>query len=159
MTAAARFEQLYATHATCIRRLVASRMATCMVDDVCQDVWLRIWRELVARPDRKVTRTWLHTIVIDVCRRHCRNNSTRWHCIPLAEHHHLAHREQIDTARHLELEWLILHLPSAQQQVIRLHYVHGHTIQEIAAQLGLPIGTVKSHLSRARRKMKELAKK
>ena len=65
--------------------------------------------------------------------------------------------EQIEDR--LDLGRLISHLSPTQQQIVRLHYLDGYTISEIAEQLRIPAGTVKSHLYRARRKMKGLAKK
>jgi RNA polymerase sigma factor (sigma-70 family) len=41
-------------------------------------------------------------------------------------------------------------LPVGQRQVIVLHYLVGQPINDIADQLGLPLGTVKSRLWRAR---------
>jgi RNA polymerase sigma-70 factor, ECF subfamily len=41
-------------------------------------------------------------------------------------------------------------LPPAQRAVIVAHHVFGLPVEEIAAQLGMPVGTVKSRLARGR---------
>jgi RNA polymerase sigma-70 factor (sigma-E family) len=41
-------------------------------------------------------------------------------------------------------------LPLAQRQVIALHYLLDRSVGEIAASLGVPVGTVKARLSRGR---------
>jgi RNA polymerase sigma-70 factor (ECF subfamily) len=41
-------------------------------------------------------------------------------------------------------------LPEAQRRVIVLHYLYGQPVAEIAADTGMPEGTVKVYLSRAR---------
>jgi RNA polymerase sigma-70 factor (ECF subfamily) len=41
-------------------------------------------------------------------------------------------------------------LPMPQRQVVVLHHLVGLEVAEVAAALGLPVGTVKSRLSRAR---------
>jgi RNA polymerase sigma-70 factor (ECF subfamily) len=41
-------------------------------------------------------------------------------------------------------------LPTPQRQVIALHYLLDMPVQEIAATTGVPVGTVKARLSRAR---------
>ncbi|SDT69775.1 RNA polymerase sigma factor [Actinoplanes derwentensis] len=41
-------------------------------------------------------------------------------------------------------------LPSAQRQVVALYYLLDVPVQEIAATVGVPVGTVKARLSRAR---------
>jgi RNA polymerase sigma-70 factor (ECF subfamily) len=46
-------------------------------------------------------------------------------------------------------------LPPRHRAVLVLHYVHDYNIQEIAAILSCPVGTVKSRLYHARRLLKE----
>jgi RNA polymerase sigma-70 factor (ECF subfamily) len=41
-------------------------------------------------------------------------------------------------------------LPVAHRQVVVLHYLLGHQVAAVAAELQVPVGTVKSRLSRAR---------
>ena len=42
-----------------------------------------------------------------------------------------------------------------QRQIVRMFHEQGRPIHEIAAELGMPEGTIKSHLHRARRRMQE----
>jgi RNA polymerase sigma-70 factor (ECF subfamily) len=42
-------------------------------------------------------------------------------------------------------------LPVAHRQVVVLHHLLGLPVEEVAGQLGIPVGTVKSRLARARR--------
>jgi RNA polymerase sigma-70 factor, ECF subfamily len=44
-------------------------------------------------------------------------------------------------------------LPMGQRQVIVLHHLVGLAVDEIASQLRLPSGTVKSHLTRGRKSL------
>jgi len=155
MTPATVFDRLYSTHAARVRRIAASMVAGRDVDDLCQEIWLRIWTEISADPRRETSRSWIDTIATDTCRRH-RRDTARRQTVPIADHHMLT-TEQIEDR--LDLERLISHLSPTQQQIVRLHYVDGYTVSEIANRLSLPPGTVKSHLYRARRKMKGIAKK
>jgi RNA polymerase sigma-70 factor (sigma-E family) len=41
-------------------------------------------------------------------------------------------------------------LPEAQRRVVVLHYLYEQPVAHIAVSLGMPVGTVKSHLHRAR---------
>ena len=45
------------------------------------------------------------------------------------------------------------------RMLVILHDVEGHNLQEIHDLTGLPIGTIKSRLSRARTKLREMIKK
>ena len=48
--------------------------------------------------------------------------------------------------------------PEAQREVITLFYLEAQSIEEVAQQLDLPEGTVKSHLHRARRALGAIMK-
>jgi len=50
----------------------------------------------------------------------------------------------------IALEQVLRTLPLGYRQVLVLHYVAGLPLDEVAAELELPVGTVKSRLSRAR---------
>jgi RNA polymerase sigma factor (sigma-70 family) len=50
-------------------------------------------------------------------------------------------------------------LPSAQRQVLLLHCVQGLKYEEVAAHLGLPLGTVQSRISRARTSLRAMIAK
>jgi RNA polymerase sigma factor (sigma-70 family) len=65
---------------------------------------------------------------------------------------HLTVELQDDAAR---AEALIRTLKPEQQQVIKLAIYEGHTHQSIADALGIPLGTVKTHLRRGLLKVRE----
>lgn len=54
-----------------------------------------------------------------------------------------SHAEQVDLQRRIE------RLPSVQARLIRMSYFEAKSHQEIASELGMPLGTVKSSLRRA----------
>jgi RNA polymerase sigma-70 factor (ECF subfamily) len=47
-------------------------------------------------------------------------------------------------------------LPSVQRKVLVLHYLADRSVEDVAADLQLPVGTVKSHLSRGRGRLASL---
>ncbi len=69
------------------------------------------------------------------------------------------YREVEDRAMHEEnlkrLRREIAYLGETQRKIIVAHYLHGQTVRETAATLGLPEGTVKWHLHDARNTIKE----
>ena len=52
--------------------------------------------------------------------------------------------------QHIEIVTALRALPEAQRAVIALHYLADLPVEQIAAELGVPTGTVKSRLSRGR---------
>jgi RNA polymerase sigma-70 factor (ECF subfamily) len=50
---------------------------------------------------------------------------------------------------------LLDNLPSGQREVLELGYFQGLSFSEIAAALGIPLGTVKSRVSAAMLKLRE----
>jgi RNA polymerase sigma-70 factor (ECF subfamily) len=56
----------------------------------------------------------------------------------------------------LDLHSALRTLPLGQRQVIVLHHLAGLPVEEVARELGLPAGTVKSRLARGRQAMAHL---
>jgi RNA polymerase sigma-70 factor (ECF subfamily) len=53
-------------------------------------------------------------------------------------------------AEHVDLVRALRKLPVGQREVLVLHYVAELAVDRVAAELGLPVGTVKSRLARGR---------
>ena len=53
-------------------------------------------------------------------------------------------------AEHVDLVRALRRLPLAQREVLVLHYVVELAVEQVAAELRLPVGTVKSRLARGR---------
>jgi RNA polymerase sigma-70 factor (ECF subfamily) len=126
----------------------------CDAEDVVQDVFLTLWkRSSRFDPDRGTPRAWLLTVVrnrsLDYLRR--RLVPPRGDVDELAER--LADPDLLDIADEVEaavrgdLLWsLVEGLPCTQADLIRRAFMSGQTHQEIAAETGLPLGTVKSRI-------------
>jgi RNA polymerase sigma-70 factor (ECF subfamily) len=56
----------------------------------------------------------------------------------------------------LDLHHALRALPLGQRQVIVLHHLVGLPVEEVARELGLPAGTVKSRLARGRRALAQV---
>jgi RNA polymerase sigma-70 factor (ECF subfamily) len=55
-----------------------------------------------------------------------------------------------------ELRRGVRRLPEEQRETFLLHWIHGFRYSEISTRLGLPLGTVQSRISRARKKLSAL---
>jgi RNA polymerase sigma-70 factor (ECF subfamily) len=122
--------------------------------DALQDALLSAYRSAGSfRGDAKVT-TWLHRIVVNACLDRVRRAKVR-PTVPLPEdggpedtRDPLADRE---TA--LEIEAALAMLPDDQRAALVLVDVHGMPVDDVAAVLGVPAGTVKSRCSRGRARL------
>lgn len=77
---------------------------------------------------------------------------------PPAVERHAPERPDEATMREEVAEWLqqvILRLPTEQRMTLVMADVHGYSYEEIAAVTEVELGTVKSRLARARRKVRE----
>jgi RNA polymerase sigma-70 factor (ECF subfamily) len=133
------------------------RMAVMMLRDagraeeVTQDIFLKLWRALPDYDGRASVSTWLYTIARNSCLSAVRAEAYR-RTRPLDDAPEPAapatNREPaLDAALAKGLEAL----PEIQREVITLFYLQERSVRDVAAQLDLPEGTVKSHLHRARR--------
>jgi RNA polymerase sigma-70 factor (ECF subfamily) len=88
-------------------------------------------------------------------------------------HHHLVDRHRVrrrrpdaeddpdrlpapPAARYADLEAAIATLPEAHRRVVVLHHLHEVPLEDIARTEGVPLGTIKSRLHRARNRLAEI---
>ena len=103
--------------------------------------------------------TWLHRLVVNTCRDVGERQRTRTH-EPLPEE--LGADVEHDPARGVRISELRRELcqslegiSAEQAQVIVLKDALGYTFEEIAAAVGMPIGTAKCHAHRGRSRLRE----
>jgi RNA polymerase sigma-70 factor (ECF subfamily) len=135
------------------------RMAVMMLKDagraeeVTQDIFLKLWQALPAYDGRASPSTWLYTIARNTCLSAVRAESYR-RTATLDDSPDPA--SSSPPSPDLALEQCVSRLPQAQREVITLFYLEEKNIKEVAKLLDLPVGTVKSHLHRARRALSEM---
>lgn len=145
------FELLLAGYQHKVFRLVISMIRDHgRAEEVTQDAFLKIWEALPAYDGRAAIGTWVYTIARNTCLTRLRAESYR-RTTPIedAPERGVSDRpeERLDAAD------LLAQLPEDQRRVVELFYMEGRAVQEVAAMLDLPDGTVKSMLYRARRAM------
>ena len=103
--------------------------------------------------------TWLHRLVVNTCRDVGERQRTRMH-EPLPEElgadleHDLARGMRISELRR-ELCDSLEGISREQAQVIVLKDALGYTFEEIAAAVGMPVGTAKCHAHRGRNRLRQ----
>jgi RNA polymerase sigma-70 factor (ECF subfamily) len=133
--------------------------------DVAQDVFLQVYRTLGRFEGRSSLKTWIYRIVVNHChnRRRLWSRRARGASRPIdeltatdeaklsAETGASSPYEQVRLAeRAARVQAALLALPFRHRAVVVLRDVEGLSCEAVAEALGLPVGTVKSRLSRAR---------
>lgn len=156
-------EELYDRFAPLVYRMAYQAMPTRSdAEDVVQEVFVRLWRT-ADRYDPK--RAALVTWVMLIARRHMvdrlRRAKARIKTGTLVEEWHPP-AEQIAPESGMEQEERlgailkrIESLPELQQIVVKRAYLGGQTLKQIGNELGIPLGTIKSALSRALVRLRE----
>lgn len=122
-------------------------------DDVTQDAFLRAWRELPRLRDTDRFLPWLRRILVNVARDGHRGDRRRVRPIALASAAAMSEQRAgrgdpaLDIDRATDLHRALSGLTVEQRAVVGLHYLADLTLPDVAASLGIPLGTAKSRLN------------
>jgi RNA polymerase sigma-70 factor (ECF subfamily) len=147
-----------------VYRMVADRS---QVDDLAQDVFFKVHRGLpYFRGDARLS-TWIYRIVQNVClqarvQAHTKIRSAR--DVSLDQPDAAGRPRDLgkpdaafaDLELRDRLEKAIAKLPDQYRMLIAAHYLNGVQYEALAETLDIPLGTVKTHLYRAKRRLREL---
>ena len=120
-----------------------------LAEECAQDVMTTLWRKAhMFDPSRASAATWIFTIArnrrIDMLRRQRRPEPEDLTWGPEAE---LAQEDVLSLQQESEkLRQAITDLPDAQKELIERAYFSDLSHSEIAAETGLPLGTIKSRI-------------
>jgi RNA polymerase sigma-70 factor (ECF subfamily) len=134
---------------------------TADAEDVAQEALLRAYRSFDRLRDRSRFRAWLVRISFRLALDRLRSAKRReqrdvlWsqpaHQPPAANAEDLAASSEFQ----VHLDRALEDLPEKLRLVLLLAAMEGHTIDQIAAMLGIPVGTVKSRIFVARKQLAE----
>jgi RNA polymerase sigma-70 factor (ECF subfamily) len=122
-------------------------------DDLAQQVFLTAWRSLPQLRTAAAFDGWLKRIMITTWLEELRRRKLEFAREP-DEADFGSHRET--TAERMDLDAALASLPRHARLCVVLAYDEGLSHPEIAALTGMPIGTVKSHISRGAARLREL---
>jgi RNA polymerase sigma-70 factor (ECF subfamily) len=134
-----------------------------LAQDVVQEVFLSLWRD-AHRFDagRGTVATYLlsmtHHRAVDVVRRE--ENLRRWRTsdegLELEADPKVRVEDEVEASeRRAEVRAALKELPDAQREALLLAYFGGYTQREVAALVGVPLGTVKTRMAAGMRKLRE----
>jgi RNA polymerase sigma-70 factor (ECF subfamily) len=134
--------------------------------DLTQDVFIKVYGSLARyRPEYKFS-TWIYRIAHNTAIDHLRRQSTREQELngtsadggiyerPVASDAPTPEQLSERAERRAEIEDVIQGLPPSYRELIVLRHAHDLSYDEIAEVTGLPLGTVKNRIFRAREAMR-----
>jgi RNA polymerase sigma factor (sigma-70 family) len=131
------------------------------VEDMAQEVFLRLFRALPQFRGEASVSTFLYRIVVNVVNDEFRSREKARLTVSIEDHEltslwadpeHALERDQLQRA----VDDALLHMSAPDRTILILHYQEERSYEEIASILGLPMGTVKTHLYRARQRLKAM---
>jgi RNA polymerase sigma factor (sigma-70 family) len=146
------FAVLFDRHFDAIHRYAQRRVGRDLADEIAAETFTRAFdrrrRYDATRPD---ARPWLLGIAANLMRRHWRTEHRR-----LDAYVRSAEREQAELTDPLaaELAAALKALPRREREPLLLFAWADLSYEEIAVALGLPLGTVRSRISRARARLR-----
>lgn len=155
------FALLVQRHKEKVRNIIYLTMnSSNAVDDIAQDVFLTVYRNLNSFRFESQFTTWLYRITVNKCKDYMRKIKIRNIFTPIKEA-----EEQIgDTMASENSDIVVLvhkaiaRLPEKLRVPLLLKDIEGMSYQEIAETVQCEIGTVKSRIFRAREGLKSILK-
>jgi RNA polymerase sigma-70 factor (ECF subfamily) len=147
------FELIYNEHsgrvyALCLRLMGGEQTAA---TELMQDVFVRAWKNLGKFRGESAFSSWLHRLAVNAMLENARSDKRRVaRVLPMEDTSQLGAFAPGDSPElRIDLERAIARLPEGARTAFVLHDIEGFQHQEIAAQLGIAVGTVKAQLHRA----------
>ena len=176
-TSPERFEALVREHQSMVFRTLTRLTGSGMqVEDLAQEVFLRLYRALPEFRGDSALSTYLYRIVVNVAQDEWKRRRKERSVIataPVAEDENdagwiesFAGDELTEHARNPEqrmedaevqaaVEAALAELPEMERAVLVLYHQEECSYEGIAAALGLPVNTVRTHLHRGRKRLSE----
>jgi RNA polymerase sigma-70 factor (ECF subfamily) len=159
---AAAFRELYEAYGPRVKAYMMRQGADAgTAEDLAQETLLTVWRKAALYTgDKGSTTTWVFAIArnlrIDRLRR-----EMPWQELPegrLAEASEdpLPDEAMAEKERQQRVQAALAALPAEQKEVVALAYLEGLSHSEIAERLAMPLGTVKSRMRTAYRKIRQI---
>lgn len=123
-------------------------------DDLAQETFIKAWTQLSTFKNKSSFNTWLFRIAYNVFYDYIRSLKD-WRSMDDVEREvDSVYRQNADDGcLQSDIQQAMSQLKPAERTCITLFYMEDRQIREIADIMGLPEGTVKSHLSRGKDKM------
>ena len=134
--------------------------------DLTQEIFMKVYGSLARYRSEFKFSTWIYKIAHNAAIDHLRRNAAREQSIikgsvtepyelPIESGKLSPELESEKKERRVEIETVVRSLPAAYRELIILRHSQDLTYEEIVEVTGLPLGTVKNRLFRAREMMRQ----
>jgi RNA polymerase sigma-70 factor (ECF subfamily) len=150
------FERLYRRHVDRIHGLARWLMSQEDVEDVLQDIFIRVWEKLHTFKGDAAFGTWLYRLATNVILRRRAERGTRGERFGGSEVELTrAVADRVTPGLKVDLEVAVDRLPERAREVFVLHDMAGYKHEEVASLLGISSGTSRSQLHHARMALRQ----
>ncbi len=155
------FERLVERYTSKVFHLAYSMIGNeTQAEDMAQDVLLRVWKGLPGYHGGASLSTWIYTITRNTCLTELKRRS-RQTPVSLDTPEFTAALDTVpalqssdpESGLGMDVHQMLSRLPDKYRQVITLFYLEQKSYEEVAALLGVPLGTVKTCLYRAKKEL------
>lgn len=153
------FQILVKRHKEKVRNIIFITMNnSALVDDIAQDVFITVFRNLKHFRFESQFTTWLYRITVNRCKDYLRKMNVRKIFSPIEEG--LEVSEYSSPVENKDISRILMDaiskLPVKLRMPLILKDIEGFSYQEISETLKCEMGTVKSRIFRGREKLKEI---
>lgn len=134
------------------------------IEDICQDVFLKVYKSIHRFRNESKLSTWIASIAWNTCsdhlKKHNRDRLDLSETIPVKAELAMADDATWRTIHETDMKAVLRKsidkLPLQYRTVLTLYHLEEFSYSEIEEITGMPEGTVKSYLNRARKQLKEI---
>jgi RNA polymerase sigma-70 factor (ECF subfamily) len=160
------YERLYDQYAGLIGSIAKSYLNSDDVEDVIQEAFLRVYKSIKNFKGDSSFTTWLYRIAVNVCKDQLKRYAKRSETMTNFEDEDSSISEpagdqnvELSAEKELDAEdvnSILRRLSEDDQELIRLRDVQDLDYEEISEIVDKPLGTVKSRIHYARKRLKKL---
>jgi RNA polymerase sigma-70 factor (ECF subfamily) len=151
------FDELYARHVAWLNLRLSRRCADpALVEEALQDTFMTVWKKAKTYRGQGDVGAWVWGIGIrQLLNRMRRRKSPAWHLLLQSDRVVSAEDTVLLDTEHGDLAGAIEQLSPELRAVVQATVVDGLTTREASRVLGVPAGTVKTRMMRARQQLRE----
>ncbi len=154
------FSEIYTDYQKVVRHQLYHLVYPQEIDDLVQEVFVKIFKNLNKLKDQKKIKSWIYQITrrtaFDYYRRKSSNKKKQEALNTSDDKNIELERETKKANLNIDINWALKQLAIEERELILLALYNELKLEEISQILEIPVGTVKSKLFRSKEKLKKL---